>query len=110
FSNSAVSEISIASGSQALSLHDALPISTITATDRGISGFTTLTVTNAALLSIQVTPIDPTVAAGFNQQFTAIGTFSDGTMENLTDQVSTRRNNSASATMYNALCIKELAS
>ena len=47
----------------------------------------TLTVTNAALQSIALTPVDPSVALGFTEQFTATGTYSDGSTQDLTNQV-----------------------
>ncbi len=43
-----------------------------------------LTVTAATLQSIAVTPANPSIAKGATQQFTATGTFSDGTTQNLT--------------------------
>ncbi len=46
-----------------------------------------VTVTPATLVSIAVTPMSPTLAAGTTQQFTATGTFSDGTTQNLSNQV-----------------------
>ena len=42
-----------------------------------------VTVTPAVLLSIAITPTNPTFAAGRRQQFTATGTFSDGTTQDL---------------------------
>lgn len=53
--------------------------STITASSGGISGTTTLTVGNALLSSITVAPGNATIALGLQQQFTAMGTFTDGT-------------------------------
>ncbi len=47
----------------------------------------TLTVTNP-LLSIALTPIDPSVVKGLTEQFTATGTYSDGTTANLTERKS----------------------
>ena len=47
----------------------------------------TLTVTAAALTSIAVTPVNPSVAKGLTQQFTATGTYTDGSTANLTSQV-----------------------
>jgi hypothetical protein len=38
----------------------------------------------AALLSVAVTPTNPTIALGRAQQFTATGTYSDGRMIDLT--------------------------
>jgi len=61
--------------------------SVITATSGAISGNTTLTVTPAELVSIAVTPADPTIAAGNTQQFTATGTYTDGTTPVITGLV-----------------------
>ena len=57
---------------------------TITAKSGTISGSATFTVTAAVLTSIAVTPATATVAAGSAQQFTATGTYSNGTTHNLT--------------------------
>jgi uncharacterized protein YjdB len=60
---------------------------TITATSGSISGSTSLTVTSAALVSIAVTPNPVSMAIGTTQQFTATGTFSDGTTQDVTASV-----------------------
>ncbi len=46
-----------------------------------------VTVTPATLVSIAVSPTHVTFAAGTTQQFTAIGTFSDGTTQDLSSEV-----------------------
>ena len=61
--------------------------SSISATQSGISGSTVLTVTAAVLQSIAVTPANPSIPMGTTQQFTATGTFSDATVQNLTGSV-----------------------
>jgi hypothetical protein len=43
-----------------------------------------VTVTSAALVSIAVTPNNPTLALNATQQFTATGTYTDGSTQNLT--------------------------
>jgi len=48
------------------------------------SATATLTVTPATLVSIAVTPANPSIAKGLTQQFTATGHFSDGTTQDLT--------------------------
>jgi hypothetical protein len=57
---------------------------TIQATYRSVSGQMTLTITSATLVSISVTPANPSIAKGLNQQFTATGTYSDSSTQNLT--------------------------
>src|SRR6202046_5753429 len=61
--------------------------STIKAASGAVSGSTTLTVTAATLVSIAVTPASPSIKAGAKQQFTATGTFSDNSTQNLTSSV-----------------------
>jgi Bacterial Ig-like domain (group 2) len=58
--------------------------STINATVSGISGSTTLSVGAATLTSIAVTPANPTIPAGSPLQFDALGTYTDGSTEDLT--------------------------
>lgn len=73
---------------------------TITAQLNGVSGSTQLTVTALSvvnLTSLAVTPVNPTVTAGFTQQFQATGTFSDGTTQNLTSSVAWSSSNMAAA-------------
>lgn len=73
---------------------------TITAQLNGVSGFTTLTVTSQSLVnltSLAVGPANPTVTAGFTQQFSATGTFSDGTTQDLTSTVAWDSSNPAAA-------------
>lgn len=59
---------------------------TITATFNGVSGTATLTVTSAQLISIQLTPFQPTLLSGDRVQMQAIAVFSDGTQRNITGQ------------------------
>jgi uncharacterized protein YjdB len=59
----------------------------IIATSDTISAHTPLTITAATLTSIQVTPIDTTLSMDMDQQFTAVGLYSDGTVVDLTTQV-----------------------
>jgi len=61
---------------------------TIQAAVGGIAGSTTLTVTSApapTLTSIAVTPVNPSIALGGTQQFTATGSYSDASTKNLTN-------------------------
>jgi Bacterial Ig-like domain (group 2) len=75
----------VASPGRALAL--AAGVTTIEATVGAVKGSTTLTVTAATLVSIAVTPPNPSVAGGTTQQFTATGTFSDNTTQDLTGSV-----------------------
>jgi hypothetical protein len=61
--------------------------STITATAGSVTGTSLLTVNSATLTSIAITPGKPTIVAGTTEQFTATGTFSDGSKQNLNSSV-----------------------
>jgi uncharacterized protein YjdB len=65
----------------------AVGTATITATSGTISGSTSLTVTNATLASLAITPATPTVPLGLLEQFTATGTYSDASTHDLTNSV-----------------------
>jgi len=54
---------------------------TITATVGSLTDTTTLTVVAAHLISISVTPATPTIAMGTTEQFTATGSFDDGSTQ-----------------------------
>ncbi|MDO8413391.1 MAG: Ig-like domain-containing protein [Gallionellaceae bacterium] len=60
---------------------------TITATLAGVTGTTPLIVANSTLVSIAVTPANPSTTLGSTVQFTAIGTYSDNSTQNLTKLV-----------------------
>jgi hypothetical protein len=54
------------------------------------------------LTSIEVTPANPSIAFGTTQQFTATGTYSDGTTHNLTTSVTWGSSSKSVATISNA--------
>ena len=61
---------------------------TITGSVNGQGSATTnLTVTNATVQSITVTPANPTIALGSSQQFAASGSFSDGSTQDISNVV-----------------------
>jgi len=60
---------------------------TISASFQGVTGSTTLTVTNARLVSLVIQPASATLAAGTRMRLAAIGTFSDGSTQDVTGQV-----------------------
>ncbi|TGM15454.1 hypothetical protein EHQ81_03395 [Leptospira selangorensis] len=76
--------------------------STITASINGTNGTSSVEVTNATLLSIQVNPTNPSVALGVGQNFTAVGTYTDDTTKDLTDQVTWDSSDTSVATISNS--------
>lgn len=79
-SNSSVATIS----STGLASSSAVGTVSITASLGSISGSTNLTISSGVLSSIAVTPANPSVSLSATQQFTATGTYADGTTQNLT--------------------------
>ncbi len=95
-----VASISNTSGSQGLATGVAKGSSTISAAVDGITGSATLEVT-PELESIAITPANPDVPKGETQQFTATGTFADGSTQNLTNDMTWSSTNTATATISN---------
>jgi 6-phosphogluconolactonase (cycloisomerase 2 family) len=61
--------------------------SVISASLSGVTGNDTLTVTAAAVVSVAITPANPSITLGKPLQFVATGTFTDKTTQNLTGSV-----------------------
>ncbi len=97
WTSSAISIATVSSGGLATGV--TLGTATISATSGTISGSATLTVTAAVLTSIAVTPTTDSVAVGYTQQFTATGTYSNGTTQNLTSTASWTSSNTSVATI-----------
>ncbi len=72
---------------------------TVTAASGSVSGGSTVNVTSPVVQSIVVTPLAPSIAQGTTQQFTATGTFSDGSVQNITGSVQWTSSNTAVATI-----------
>jgi hypothetical protein len=82
-----VATVSNAASSKGLATGVEPGSSTITALFAGLAEQAPLTVTNATLDSITITPATADITLGESQQFTATGNFSAGGPENLTAQV-----------------------
>jgi phospholipase C len=83
-SNAAVATISNTSGTVGLATSVAQGTTTITASMGTVNGGAMLTVTPATVVSIAISPSQAAIGPGTNQQFTALGTFSDGSTQDLT--------------------------
>jgi uncharacterized protein YjdB len=82
---------------------------TISATASGITGTTTLTVGSGTLTSIAITPANPSVTLGSTQQFTATGSFNDGTTQDITITTHWSSSSASVATIANAPTFAGLA-
>ncbi len=67
-----------------------------------LAGSATITVTPATLVAIAITPAAASIALGTSEPFTAIGTYSDNSTQNLTTQVTWNSATPAVATISNA--------
>ena len=81
----AVATIGDAPGSAGVATATGTGSATLTAAYGGMSGTAVLTATAAALVSVAVTPANPTLVDGLHQAFTAMGTYSDASLHDLTD-------------------------
>jgi uncharacterized protein YjdB len=113
-SSMAAITVSNAAGSRGLATAgNAAGMSTLTATvgtgATAISGSLMLTVNNVNLVSMVITPATFSLAAGFSQQFTATGFFSDTSRQDLTETAAWTSDKVATATVSNVAGTKGLA-
>ena len=76
---------------------------TISAALGSVNSSTGLTVNKNPLVGIVVTPVNPSITAGQTQQFTATGTYSDGSMQDLTKTAHWSSSSSGVATINNGV-------
>ncbi|HEY0703080.1 MAG TPA: Ig-like domain-containing protein [Candidatus Acidoferrales bacterium] len=83
---------------------------TITATSGTTTGMTSVTIQQATLNSISISPSNPSVAPQTTQQFTATGNYADGSMQDITSSVVWASSNTNTATINSAGLATALAS
>lgn len=98
----AIAIISNAAGANGRATAVAAGQTTITAAIGNISASTVLTVTPSTLLSLSISPTNPGIGLGSTQQFTATGTYSDNTTQDVTASASWTSSVSSVATISNA--------
>nr|ACH98102.1 LigC [Leptospira weilii] len=101
-SNTSIATISNASGHEGFVSTVSTGTTTITATLGAVSNSTSLTVTAAVLVSLSVGPTNSFVYMTQTKYFTATGTYSDGTMQDLTTQVTWTSSDTTLGTVSNA--------
>ncbi|MDA8106593.1 MAG: Ig-like domain-containing protein [Nitrospiraceae bacterium] len=109
-SDASVATVSNTDGSKGLTTSGAAGSTTVVATSGDVSGKTTLTVTGAALVSIAISPPNPSIALGTTQQFKATGTYTDGSTRDITSEVTWNSGTATVATISNTEGSKGLAS
>jgi trimeric autotransporter adhesin len=70
---------------------------TITATLGSITALISFSITNATIQSITITPVNQTIPIGWHLQFTATGTFSDSSTQDISTVLTWSSDNSATA-------------
>ena len=73
----------------------------ISATSDSITGSTSVSVQSPTLISVAIVPADGTIAATTTLQFHALGNYSDGSVQNVTRQVTWASSNTAVAQILN---------
>ncbi len=106
WSSSAASILTI--DANGLGLGIAPGTSTITATSGSIAATASVTVTSATLVSLQIAPSNSSMPAGAVKQFSAIGSFSDNSTQDLTQSVLWTTSNPAVATINNVGTVNSL--
>jgi trimeric autotransporter adhesin len=103
-SDASIASMSNGKGSVGVASSAAVGTTTINATDAasGITGSTALTVTSARLVSVAVTRAVPSVPVGLTDAFTATGTYTNGTSQDLTAVVTWTSSDAAVASVSNA--------
>ncbi len=108
-SDSAVATINNIGSANVSASSVAAGVSTITAALSGVSADTTLTVTNAVLDGLQITPESPSIANGTSTSLTVTGQYSDGTNQDLTSQVAWQSSDTSIATVDSSGVVSAVA-
>jgi hypothetical protein len=108
-SDGAVATVSNAAGSNGLATTAGVGSTTVSASGGGVTGETTLTVTDATLVSIEVSPVNASISNGSTQQYTATGLYTDNSTQDVTAQVTWASSDHAVAMVSNATGTKGLA-
>jgi len=102
-SNNSVASFSNSVASTGLATSQTPGSTSVTAAVNGtLSPAVTLIVTQATLVSIDITPVSQSIAAGTHQQFMATGTYTDHSTQNLTTAVTWSSSNTSLASISNA--------
>ena len=107
--NPVTATISNTVGSEGLATAQAVGVTKIIATSGAISDSTTLKVTEAELVSIDVTPVDGSIAKGTTLQYTVMGTYTDSSTLDITGSVTWASTNTVTATISNTVGSEGLA-
>ncbi|MGE0313374.1 MAG: Ig-like domain-containing protein [Lautropia sp.] len=108
WASSSADVASVAAGGQAVGV--TVGTAVISASSAGITGSTGLSVSNATLASIGITPAVSTIATHTSVQFTAVGVYTNNTTQDLTADVTWASSNGGVASLASGAGIGGLAS
>jgi hypothetical protein len=94
-----IATISNSAGTQGLAKGIAPGPSTIVGTSGTVQGSASLTVTNATIASIAINPSNASIPLGTTQPFSALGTFSDNSIQDITSTTTWNSSNNAIASI-----------
>lgn len=100
-SNTGIATIRNDAGNEGLATPVAKGATTIKASFGGKEGSTNLTVTDAALVSIEVAPLNASLPVGLTQQYQAVGTYTDDSTNDITGTVTWESSDSDVASIDN---------
>ena len=83
--------------------------STLSATSGSVTGTTSVTVTSATLISLAIAPANSSMPIGASKQFTATGTFSDSSTQDVTQLVLWKSSNATAASINAAGLVTSFA-
>ncbi|HSZ82732.1 MAG TPA: Ig-like domain-containing protein [Polyangia bacterium] len=101
-----VAQVSNAAGSRGLATPLTKGTAMISATFMTVTGSTTLSVTDATITQIQVTPFNPTIPVGFDAQLAATAIYSDGSNRDITSLATWSSGGAGAAAVSDALATK----
>jgi hypothetical protein len=104
-----IATISNAPGFEGKAASNDLGLATITATLGSVSGNAILTVTDAEVVSIEISPSTISIADDTQTQFTALGTFTDGSTQDVTEEIAWETSDENIATISNSIGFEGLA-
>ncbi len=100
-SDTSILTISNAPGSQGRAKAVLPGTVTVSASAQGVTTEFDFTVTDATIVTLTIQPLDPSVPQGSTEQFSASGEFSDGTVQDLTQDVLWASSDTSVATISN---------
>ncbi|MCB1190546.1 MAG: Ig-like domain-containing protein [Leptospiraceae bacterium] len=108
--NTGIVDVSNTAGTIGIASGLGVGVSDVTATMGAITSTPiTVNITSAELVSISISPLAPSIPKGLTQQFTAVGTYTDASTQDITSSVVWQSSNATASSISNALSTEGLA-